>query len=35
MHKNVVVGCGGSGKSVIARELGHALDLPIVHLDGV
>jgi hypothetical protein len=31
----VVVGCGGSGKSVLARALGAALDLPVTHLDAV
>jgi adenylate kinase family enzyme len=31
----VVVGCGGSGKSVLARRLGEVTSLPAVHLDGV
>jgi adenylate kinase family enzyme len=35
MDRIVVIGCGGSGKSVIARTLGDALGLPIVHLDGL
>ena len=29
----VVVGCSGSGKSTMARELGRRLALPVVHLD--
>ncbi len=31
----VIVGCGGSGKSHLARQLGAALDLPVTHLDAV
>jgi len=30
-----IVGCGGSGKSHLARQLGAALDLPVTHLDVV
>ena len=30
-----VVGCGGSGKSYVARELGRLLDLPVTHMDAV
>jgi adenylate kinase family enzyme len=30
-----IVGCGGSGKSQLARELGQLLGIPPVHLDGV
>lgn len=33
MRKIVICGCGGSGKSVLARELGSRLDLPVTHLD--
>ena len=33
MEKVVVVGCGGSGKSHVARELGRILDAPVTHLD--
>jgi adenylate kinase family enzyme len=30
-----IVGCGGSGKSYVARELGRLLDLPVTHMDAV
>jgi adenylate kinase family enzyme len=30
-----IVGCSGGGKSTLARALGPALDLPIVHVDAV
>lgn len=33
MKKVAVVGCGGSGKSHLARELGRILDAPVTHLD--
>ncbi len=29
----LIVGCGGAGKSTLARMLGQKLSLPIVHLD--
>jgi len=29
----LVVGCPGAGKSVLARKLGEALRLPVIHLD--
>lgn len=35
MNKIVVVGCGGSGKSVLARQIATSADLPVVHLDGI
>lgn len=35
MKKIVIVGCGGAGKSTLARELGQRLQLPVVHLDSV
>lgn len=34
MNRIAIVGCGGSGKSHLARELGAVLGLPPVHLDG-
>jgi len=30
-----IVGCGGSGKSHLARQLGAALDVPVTHLDAL
>jgi adenylate kinase family enzyme len=31
----VIIGCGGSGKSYVARTLGKLLDAPVTHLDTV
>ena len=33
MKRIMVVGCGGSGKSTLTKELGKVLDIPIYHLD--
>ena len=33
MKKVAIVGCGGSGKSHVARALGDVLDAPVTHLD--
>jgi adenylate kinase family enzyme len=33
VQRVAVVGCGGSGKSHVARELGRLLDAPVTHLD--
>lgn len=33
MKKVAIIGCGGSGKSYLARELGKILDAPVTHLD--
>lgn len=33
MEKIMIIGCGGAGKSTLARQLGKMLDLPVVHLD--
>ncbi len=35
MDRIAIVGCGGSGKSKLARELGQLLGITPVHLDGV
>ncbi|MFJ1582553.1 topology modulation protein [Streptomyces sp. NPDC088197] len=35
MQKVAIVGCGGSGKSHLARHLGAALRAPVTHLDAV
>jgi adenylate kinase family enzyme len=35
MERIAIVGCGGSGKSTIARQLGKLLDLPVTHLDAI
>ncbi len=29
----MIIGCGGAGKSTLARQLGQRLELPVVHLD--
>ena len=29
----MIIGCGGAGKSTLARQLGECLGLPVVHLD--
>ena len=31
----LLLGCGGAGKSTLARQLGAALGLPVVHLDSL
>ena len=31
----LIVGCGGAGKSTLARELGKRTGLPVVHLDRI
>lgn len=33
MERIVIIGCGGAGKSTLARRLGERLQLPVVHLD--
>ena len=35
MDRIAIVGCGGSGKSHLARELGQLLGITPVHLDGI
>ena len=33
MERILIIGCGGAGKSTLARQLGEKLKLPVVHLD--
>lgn len=33
MERILIIGCGGAGKSTLARQLGEKLRLPVVHLD--
>ena len=33
MERIIIIGCGGAGKSTLARQLGENLDIPVVHLD--
>jgi adenylate kinase family enzyme len=35
MQKIAVVGCGGSGKSFLARQLAAIREVPVTHLDAV
>lgn len=33
MERILIIGCGGAGKSTLARQLGEKLAIPVVHLD--
>ncbi len=33
MKRILIIGCGGAGKSTLARAMGQKLGLPVVHLD--
>lgn len=35
MERIIVIGCGGAGKSTLARKLGEKTGLPVVHLDQI
>lgn len=35
MERILIIGCGGAGKSTLARQLGEKLDIPVVHLDKI
>ena len=33
MERVIIIGCGGAGKSTLARSLGEKTGLPVIHLD--
>src|ERR1700722_20440807 len=33
MRRVAVIGCGGSGKTTLSRQLGERLALPVIHVD--
>ena len=35
MERIMIIGCGGAGKSTLARRLGEKTGLPVVHLDQI
>ena len=35
MERIIIIGCGGAGKSTLARQLGEKLGIPVVHLDSI
>ena len=35
MKRVLIIGCGGAGKSTLARALGEKTGLPVVHLDSI
>ena len=35
MERVIIIGCGGAGKSTLARQLGEKTGLPVVHLDQI
>ena len=35
MQRVMIIGCGGAGKSTLARKLGKKTGLPVVHLDQI
>jgi adenylate kinase family enzyme len=35
VQRIAIVGCGGSGKSMLARQIAATLDLPLTHLDAI
>ena len=35
MERIMIIGCGGSGKTTLARQLGEITGLPVIHLDQI
>ena len=35
MHKIIIIGCPGSGKTTFAKKLNHITELPLYHLDAI
>ena len=35
MERVIIIGCGGAGKSTLARKLGEKTGIPVVHLDQI
>ena len=35
MERVIIIGCGGAGKSTLARKLGEKTGLPVIHLDQI
>ena len=35
MERIMIIGCGGAGKSTLARQLGEKTGIPVVHLDQI
>ncbi len=35
MERIILIGCGGAGKSTLARQMGEKLNIPVIHLDSI